>query len=60
MSDATGPYGVEVEETSVNGETRWITIRARGAEWSHLTPQEAALIARDWTAKYGHLLSPAQ
>jgi len=60
MLDAAGPFGVEVEETSVNGETRWVTIRARGAERSHLTPREAALIARDWTARYGHLISPAQ
>jgi hypothetical protein len=51
MSHAVGPYSVE--ERLVQGETRWVAIRARGAEWSWLTPEEAAAIGRQWVAKYG-------
>ncbi len=52
MSHAVGPYSVE--ERLVHGETRWIAIRARGAEWSWLTPEEAAAIGRAWVEKYGN------
>jgi len=51
MSHAVGPYSVE--ERLVHGETRWIAIRARGAEWSWLTPEEAAAIGREWVERYG-------
>jgi hypothetical protein len=51
MSHAIGPYSVE--ERTVQGETRWIAIRARGAEWSWLTPEEAAAIGRAWVERYG-------
>ena len=51
MSHAVGPYSVE--ERLVQGETRWIAIRARGAEWSWLTPEEAAAIGREWVERYG-------
>jgi hypothetical protein len=51
MSHAVGPYSVE--EKLVHGETRWIAIRARGAEWSWLTPEEAAAIGREWVERYG-------
>ena len=51
MSHTVGPYSVE--ERLVQGETRWVAIRARGAEWSWLTPEEAAAIGRQWVAKYG-------
>ena len=40
MSDGVAPY--QVEERLVEGETRWVAIRARGAEWSYLTIDEAA------------------
>jgi hypothetical protein len=50
MSHTVGLYSVE--EHSVSGETRWIAIRARGAEWSWLTPAEAATIGRTWVEKY--------
>jgi hypothetical protein len=36
----------------VVGDVRWIAIRARGAEWSWLTPQEAAELAREWKERY--------
>lgn len=50
MSDAL-PYSVE--ERLVHGDSRWVAIRARGAEWSWLTPEEAAEIGRAWVEKYG-------
>ena len=40
-------------EEHVHGDTRWVAIRARGAEWSWLTPEEAAEIGRHWMEKYG-------
>ena len=50
-TNAVGPYAIE--ERIVRGETLWIAIRARGAEWSWLTPQEAVAIALAWLEKYG-------
>ena len=50
MSHAVGPYSVE--EHHVHGETRWVAIRARGAEWSWLTVEEAVAIGRSWIEKY--------
>lgn len=49
MSQA-GPFTVEEH---VHGDTVWVAIRARGAEWSWLTPEEAARLGREWVAKYG-------
>jgi hypothetical protein len=51
MAHPVRPYSVE--EHSVRGETLWIAIRARGAEWSWLTPEEAAAIGRSWVERYG-------
>ena len=45
--------GYSVEERIVQGETVWVAIRARGAEWSWLTPAEAARLGRQWVEKYG-------
>lgn len=42
-----------IEERVLPGETRWVAIRARGAEWSWLTPEEAAAVGRILLAKYG-------
>ena len=56
MAHATGPYSVE--ERAVDGETRWIAIRARGAEWSWLTPEEAVAIGRKWVEQYGSSAEP--
>ena len=50
MSHAVGSYSVE--EHLVHGETRWVAIRARGAEWSWLTPEEAVAIGREWIERY--------
>ena len=51
MSDSVAPY--QVEERLVEGETRWIAIRARGAEWSYLTTDEAADLGRQWVERFG-------
>jgi hypothetical protein len=51
MSEAIGSYSVE--ERIVGGETVWVAIRARGAEWSWLTPAEAARLGQQWVEKYG-------
>ena len=40
-------------EEHLRGDTRWVAIRARGAEWSWLTPDEAADLGRQWAARYG-------
>ena len=44
-----------VEERIVQAETWrvWVAIRARGAEWSRLTPAEAARIGQQWVDNYG-------
>jgi hypothetical protein len=42
---------VRVEER-LHGGTRWVALRARGSQWSWLTPNEAALIGREWVEKY--------
>ena len=52
MSVAISSY--TVEERIVQGETVWVAIRARGAEWSWLTPAEAARLGRQWVEKYGN------
>ena len=51
MSEAISPYSVE--EQTADGETVWVAIRARGAEWSWLTPAEAAHLGRRWVERYG-------
>jgi hypothetical protein len=35
------------------GDTVWVAIRARGADWSWLTQEEAAGLGRQWVEKYG-------
>ncbi len=42
---------LDVEE-HVHGETVWVAVRARGAEWSWLTPDEAVELGRTWIEKY--------
>jgi len=49
---AIAPEHVTVQERIV-GEVRWVAIRARGADWSWITPTEAANLARDWSKRYG-------
>jgi hypothetical protein len=42
---------ISVEE-HVHGDTVWIAVRARGADWSWLTPTEAACLGQQWVARY--------
>jgi hypothetical protein len=51
MFDAISCY--TVEQRVVAGDTVWVAIRARGAEWSWLTPEEAAQIGQQWVERYG-------
>ncbi|MEJ0015951.1 MAG: hypothetical protein WDN25_05195 [Acetobacteraceae bacterium] len=51
MPQAIGPYSVE--ERLIDAGTKWIAIRARGAEWSWLTPDEAVRLGRQWIARFG-------
>jgi hypothetical protein len=51
MSEAVSSYSVE--ERVVGGDTVWVGIRARGAEWSWLTPTEAARLGQQWVELYG-------
>jgi hypothetical protein len=57
MTEAISSYSASasytVEERIVHGETIWVAIRARGAEWSWLTPREAARLGRELIEKYG-------
>ena len=48
MPDAVAPY--QVEERLV-GDARWVAIRARGAEWSYLTAEEAVDLGRQWVER---------
>jgi hypothetical protein len=43
---------INVQERVVGG-VRWVALRARGADWSWLTPKEAAELAREWKERYG-------
>jgi hypothetical protein len=43
---------VSVQEQIV-GDVRWFALRARGADWSWLTPEEAVELAREWSERYG-------
>lgn len=35
-------------EEHAHGETVWVALRARGADWSWLTPDEAVRLGREW------------
>ena len=43
---------VTVEE-HLHGGTRWVAVRARGAEWSWLTQGDAIHLAQHWMKTYG-------
>jgi hypothetical protein len=50
MTQTFGSVSVEEHQ---HGDTKWVAVRARGAEWSWLTPDDALLLARHWMATYG-------
>ena len=52
MAQSVGSY--VTEKRVVQGDTVWVAIRARGAEWSWLTPAEATALARHWLEAYGN------
>jgi hypothetical protein len=37
----------------------WVAVRARGADWSWLTRDEAARLGQQWLAQYGEAVSAA-
>jgi hypothetical protein len=39
-------------EEHVHGDTIWVAVRSRGAEWSWLTPSEAVALGRTLIEKY--------
>jgi hypothetical protein len=47
-------------EEHVHGDTVWVAVRARGADWSWLTPEEAVRIGREWIEKYGATQAAAE
>ena len=51
MPQAISSYSVE--ERVIDDGTAWVAIRARGAEWSWLTPAEAANLGQQWVERYG-------
>jgi len=52
------PNQVAVEEHA-HGDTVWIAVRARGADWSWLTPEEAVHLGRQWLEGYDTVRSEA-
>jgi hypothetical protein len=49
----THTFGSVVVEERVHGDTHWVAVRARGAEWSWLTQDDALSLARHLMATYG-------
>jgi hypothetical protein len=51
------PFAVEEH---VHGETVWVALRSRGADWSWLTPGEAVQLGRAWIEKYSAVAQAAE
>jgi hypothetical protein len=49
-----------VVEEHVHGETIWVALRSRGADWSWLTPDEAVQLGREWIEKYAAVPQAAE
>jgi hypothetical protein len=47
-------------EEHVHGETVWVALRARGADWSWLTPEEAVQLGREWIERYAAIPQAAE
>jgi len=45
-------FGSVTVEEHLRGDTLWVAVRARGAEWSWLTQEDALRLARHWMAAY--------
>lgn len=52
-------FGSVAVEEHVHGDARRAALRARNAEWSWLTPDDALLLARHWMATYGAIANAA-
>jgi hypothetical protein len=53
-------YRKPTVEEHVHGDTVWVAVRSRGADWSWLTPEEAVCIAHHWLERYGRAASTAE
>ncbi len=53
MGPAIAPSDQVSCEEVIAGDVKWLRVRARGAEWSWLTLQEAAALAAHWSERYG-------
>jgi hypothetical protein len=51
-------FGSVAVEEHVHGDTVWVAVRARGADWSWLTPEDALHLAQHWMASYGGAAGP--
>jgi hypothetical protein len=49
-----------IETRLVYGDTVWVGVRARGADWSWLTPDEAVELGRVWIEKYSRVPQAAE
>jgi hypothetical protein len=47
-------------EEHVHGQTVWVALRARGADWSWLTPDEAVELGRALLEKYSPVPKAAE
>jgi hypothetical protein len=47
-------------EEHVQGETVWVAVRSRGADWSWLTPDEAVELGRSFIEKYSPVPQAAE
>ncbi|HEX2940913.1 MAG TPA: hypothetical protein VHO91_07680 [Rhodopila sp.] len=51
-------FGAVSVEEHISGDTPWIAVRARGADWSWLTREDALRLARRWMVAYGTAADP--
>ena len=47
-------------EEHVHGDTVWVALRSRGADWSWMTPDEAVTLGRTLIEKYSRLPQAAE
>lgn len=51
------PHPAIAVEEHVIGDTPWVAVRARGADWSWLTRDEAVRLGRQWLDQYGEAVT---
>ncbi len=47
-------------EEHVHGDTVWVALRSRGAEWSWLTPDEPVELGRRLIERYSQVMQAAE